>query len=129
MPAAARRARAATDPPPADREGADGRPGSQETCLRPQARKTLVERGWLVNLRNPLPSAPLAPGRAQAGALVVACLLACGVACAAAAPALAGTPSAVSVRVEGLAETKLTATSVTTTAAPVVKDGNPAHAC
>ena len=31
----------------ADREGAEGRPGSQETCLRPQAHKALVERGWL----------------------------------------------------------------------------------
>ncbi len=35
----ARLQREATDPPSADREGAEGRPGSQETCLRPQAHK------------------------------------------------------------------------------------------
>jgi hypothetical protein len=35
----------------------------------------------------------------------------------------------VTVRVEGLTETKLAATPVMTTTAPVVKDGNPAHAC
>jgi hypothetical protein len=45
------------------------------------------------------------------------------------APAQAADPATVTVRVEGLAETKLTPTSVTTTNAPVVKDGNPEHAC
>ncbi|HEX4187141.1 MAG TPA: hypothetical protein VHY83_04505 [Solirubrobacteraceae bacterium] len=47
----------------------------------------------------------------------------------AAAPAPASGPATVSVRVEGLNETKLPATQVTTTAAPVVKDGKPADAC
>src|SRR5689334_14716283 len=70
------------------------------------------------------------PLPAKAGALA-ACLLACLLAClvAGTAPALAATPAAVTVRVEGLAETKLPATAVTTTAVPVVKDSNPAHAC
>src|SRR3954452_11503387 len=36
---------AATEPPRADREGARGGPGSQETSLRPQSREALVERG------------------------------------------------------------------------------------
>ena len=35
----ARTKRAATDSPTAGREGAEGRPGSQETCLRPKAHK------------------------------------------------------------------------------------------
>jgi hypothetical protein len=43
--------------------------------------------------------------------------------------ALAAAPATVSVRVEGLTETKLPSTTVTTTTAPVVKDGNPEHAC
>jgi hypothetical protein len=47
----------------------------------------------------------------------------------AAAPASASGPAAVSVRVEGLSETKLPATQVTTSTVPVVKDGNSAHAC
>jgi hypothetical protein len=38
-------------------------------------------------------------------------------------------PATVTVRVEGLTETKLPPTEVTTSAAPVVKDGNPEHAC
>jgi hypothetical protein len=41
----------------------------------------------------------------------------------------AGTPAAVSVRVEGLTETKLPPTPVTTTATNVVKDGNAADFC
>jgi hypothetical protein len=46
------------------------------------------------------------------------------------APAvLAVGPATVTVRVEGLTETKLAPTQVTTTTAPVVKDGNPEHAC
>jgi hypothetical protein len=54
-------------------------------------------------------------------------------ACLAAAPALASGAFAaeppVSVRVEGLTETKLLPTPVTLTGAPVVKDGEPTHAC
>jgi hypothetical protein len=41
----------------------------------------------------------------------------------------AGTPAAVTVRVEGLTETKVPATPVTTTTTPVVKDGNSADSC
>lgn len=41
----------------------------------------------------------------------------------------AGAPANVTVRVEGLTETKLPATLVTTTTTPVVKDGNPADSC
>jgi hypothetical protein len=43
--------------------------------------------------------------------------------------ALAAGPATVTVRVEGLSETKLPSTTVTTTTTPVVKDGNSAHAC
>jgi len=42
---------------------------------------------------------------------------------------LASAPATVTVRVEGLSETKLPTTQVTTTTAPVVKDGKPEHAC
>jgi hypothetical protein len=45
------------------------------------------------------------------------------------APALAGSPTTVTVRVEGLSETKLPATQVTTTTEPVVKDGNAKDFC
>ncbi len=41
----------------------------------------------------------------------------------------AGTPAQVTVRVEGLSETKLPPTLVTTTTTPVVKDGNEADSC
>jgi hypothetical protein len=46
-----------------------------------------------------------------------------------AALATANQPSTVTVRVEGLNATKLSATQVTTTSEPVVKDGIPEHAC
>jgi hypothetical protein len=41
----------------------------------------------------------------------------------------AGAPASVTVRVEGLTETKVLPTLVTTTAAPVIKDGNSADSC
>lgn len=41
----------------------------------------------------------------------------------------AAEPATVTVRVEGLAQTRLPSTAVTTTTTPVVGDGNPAHAC
>jgi hypothetical protein len=56
-------------------------------------------------------------------------LLACLCSLAFASLARAASPATVTVRVEGLTETKLPATSVTTTATPVVKDGDAAHAC
>jgi len=46
-----------------------------------------------------------------------------------ASKALAAGPATVTVRVEGLTETKLLPTQVTTNATPVIKDGNPEHAC
>jgi hypothetical protein len=45
------------------------------------------------------------------------------------APARAATSATVTVRVEGLTETKLPPTTLTTSTAPVVKDANPEHAC
>jgi hypothetical protein len=45
------------------------------------------------------------------------------------ASAFAGGPATVTVRVEGLTETKLLPTSVTTTTTPVSKDGNSADSC
>jgi hypothetical protein len=58
-------------------------------------------------------------------ALCAACLLLCIIA----STALAAGPATVTVRVEGLTETKLPATQVTTTTEPVVKDGKPEDAC
>jgi hypothetical protein len=46
-----------------------------------------------------------------------------------AATALAAGPASVTVRIEGVTETKLPPTQVTTTTEPVVKDGNGEHAC
>ena len=46
-----------------------------------------------------------------------------------ASAALAAGPATVTVRVEGSSETLLQPTLVTTTTAPVVKDGNSAHSC
>jgi hypothetical protein len=43
--------------------------------------------------------------------------------------AIAGTPANVTVRVEGISETKLSSTLLTTTTTPVVKDGNSADSC
>ncbi|HVA19085.1 MAG TPA: DUF4430 domain-containing protein [Solirubrobacteraceae bacterium] len=56
-------------------------------------------------------------------ALVLFCLSACTGALA------AGAPATVTVRVEGLTETKVPATLLTTTTSPVVNDGNNEHAC
>ncbi len=58
-------------------------------------------------------------------ALGAVCLLLC--AFTSATPA--AVPTTVTVRVEGLNETLLPATQVTTTTTPVVKDGNPEHSC
>jgi hypothetical protein len=62
--------------------------------------------------------------RSLSAALGAACL-----SLAVVSTALASGPATVTVRVEGLSETKLPSTQVTTTATPVVKDGNPEHAC
>ncbi len=56
-------------------------------------------------------------------------LLLCAALVLHAPPALAGEPSSVSLRVEGVSETKLPPTVVTTTTAPVVGDGNSEHSC
>jgi hypothetical protein len=57
-------------------------------------------------------------------------LLAVALCCVFSASALAaGAPAQVTVRVEGLTETKLPTTAVTTTTNPVVKDGNSADSC
>jgi hypothetical protein len=58
-------------------------------------------------------------------ALLAACLMLLATASAAQAAA----PAAVTVRVEGSEQTLLAPSTVTTTAAPVVKDGKPADAC
>jgi len=61
-------------------------------------------------------------------AVVAAC--ACALAlCVGAPAALAAGPASVTVRVEGLGETKLPSTQVTTGTTPLSKDGIPAHAC
>src|ERR1700716_1931712 len=115
MPAAARdRAQPPARLRRAGKARREGRPGSQETCLRPSP-QALVERGWLM----------LASSRTATVAVICVALTLLTTAPA----ALAAGPATVTVRVEGLTETKLSATQVTTTTAPVVKDGNPEHAC
>ena len=49
--------------------------------------------------------------------------------CACAPAAIAAAPATVTVRVEGLGETKLPATQVTTGTTPFTKDGNSEHSC
>jgi hypothetical protein len=56
-------------------------------------------------------------------------LLACLLSLAFASLARAAAPATVSVRVEGLNQTVLAPTTVTTNGTPVVKDGNPEHTC
>ena len=114
--------RAATDPPPAGREGTEGWAREPGDLPPAEARKALVERGRLMLASRRTPPATAL----VCGALL---LLACAALALHAPPALAGEPSSVSVRVEGVTETKLLPTVVTTTTAPVVGDGNPEHAC
>jgi hypothetical protein len=49
--------------------------------------------------------------------------------CVACLPALAAGPATVTVRVEGVNETLVAPTQLTTTEAPVVNDGDPEHSC
>jgi hypothetical protein len=70
----------------------------------------------------------LVPPRVSS-ALSATCLALSLAALVLAPPAVAAGPATVTVRVEGLSETKLPPTQLTTTTTPVVKDGNPAHAC
>src|ERR1700687_5443470 len=97
-----------------DGEERRGRPGSQETCLRPQAHKPSWKGvgSMLVSPRMPT---------VLAAALLSLLLLA--------APPKAGTPATVTVRVEGTSNTLVPPTEPTTTNVPVVKDGNAAHVC
>jgi hypothetical protein len=67
--------------------------------------------------------------RRLSAALGASCLAVALTSAALAPTALAAGPATVTVRVEGVTETKLPPTQVTTTTAPVVKDGNPADAC
>jgi hypothetical protein len=72
-----------------------------------------------------LKSRRVSQARRAGVALVAACL----VLAAATQVALAAEPGQVTVRVEGLTETKLLPTQVTLGSVPLVKDGNPEHAC
>ena len=98
----------------ADREGADGRPGSQETCLRPQAHKALVERGWL-----------MLTSRRTFVALVTIILAALlPLASVISSASAAGSPATVTVRIQGLGgETLLQQTPVTTNTTPIAIEG------
>src|SRR3954471_7103001 len=105
----------ASAPEPLDRrrragKARDGRPGSQETSPDRKAHIALVERGGFMLHRL--------AGLALA---VLALLVPASVAAAA--------PAAVTVRVEGSAQTLLPRTAITTTTTPVVKDGDPTHSC
>jgi hypothetical protein len=66
----------------------------------------------------------ISPARRVVLALCAACLI-----LAAFAPTVLAAEPPVTVRVEGLTETRLLPTQVTLTGAPVVKDGNPEHSC
>ena len=95
----------------ATREGAAGRPGSQETSsdrkpIRPRG------KGWLHVSTFPRP-----PGRRR-----------CSSRRPRRRPRAAG-PATVTVRVEGDAETLVPRTALTTTTAPVSKDGDASHSC
>src|SRR5262245_14095470 len=87
----------------AGREGAEGRPGSQETSRRPQRRT------------------PSWKGVASSMKLGLCAGLIAGLICA--APALAS-PATVTVRVEGAASTLVDTARVTTTDAPISKAGH-----
>jgi hypothetical protein len=76
----------------------------------------------MLKTRNLLPL----PALAAAGVLLASLQLA---SVARATPLPPSPPANVTVRVEGLNETRLLPTQVTTAQAPVVKDGNEAHAC
>lgn len=76
-----------------------------------------MERGWLQMSTNS------ACSRFALAALLSLCLI------APTAAQAAGAPAAVTVRAEGVSETKLPPTEVTTDATPVVKDGNSEHSC
>ena len=124
---ARRSASAATDPPRRAGKARRGRPGSQETCLRPKAHEALEERG-LAHARHSRPAfCPARRPGCSAGRRWIAAL--CCAALAAMHAAHAAGPATVTVRVEGLEATTLPTTQVTTTAAPVIKDGNPEHSC
>ena len=81
-------------------------------------RSALAGAPWRVRLR-----------RAQAHTALTFTLVLLSSFAALVQPALAAGPATVTVRVEGLNETKLVPTQVTTTSVPVIKDGNPAHSC
>src|SRR3954447_18100543 len=98
------------DPRRAPAKARSGKPGSEETCPDRKAHNALVERGGFMLHRL--------AGLALA---VLALLVPASVAAAA--------PSAVTVRVEGSAQTLLPRTAITTTTTPVVKDGDPTHSC
>src|SRR6478609_2723581 len=100
-----------TTPLGATREGAAGRPGSQETSLRPQSTYALVERGGFMFRRS-------------LGLLAVLAAVA-----VTSSTALAAGPANVTVRVEGDAATLVPRTALTTTTTPVSKDGDPSHSC
>lgn len=67
--------------------------------------------------------------RARSHAALVAVLFSLLALLVLAATAPAAGPATVTVEVEGLNETKVPPTQVTTTTTPIVKDGNPEHAC
>ncbi len=114
---------AATGLPPADREGAGDGPGSQETRLRPQAHKALVERGGSIMKHARL----IAVGAFAAAVLSAVLLPFAGQASAGRAVQSSGIR--VSVRVEGIASTLLAETAVNVKATAIDKDGKPADAC
>jgi hypothetical protein len=99
-----------------DREGAAGRPVSQETSLRPPSRHALAKGVALLSNRKLF---------TLCGALVIIAVAFTGIAGAASS----GSPATVTVRVEGLTKTLLAPTKVTTHTGSITKGGTPAGVC
>jgi hypothetical protein len=100
-----------------NREGATGRPVSQETSLRPPSRNALA-KGVALLIKSKL------FGAAAIAAVGLGVVFA-GVAGASSS----GSPATVMVRVEGLSKTLLVPTKVTTHTGSITKDGTPAGTC
>src|ERR1700760_3075512 len=109
--------RAATGTASRPGKARQGRPGSQETYLRPKAHKP----SWkgVGSMPHSRPVSRIIP--AVLGGLLSSLAFV--------SAAHAAAPANVTVRVEGISQTLLAPTAVTTNGTPVEKDGNKEHTC
>src|ERR1700719_5231421 len=94
-------------------------PGARRPASDPSP-QTLVERGWLM-----FTSRLIAPTRRS----VLTCCTCVLVLATISSPAPAAESAPVTVRVEGLTETRVLPTPVTLGGTPLVKEGNPENSC